>query len=61
MKRATALGILTTMFLGLAAWAGSAIVKNKVEIRGLQVKEATLYDNIKEIKQDVKLLLGRER
>ena len=54
--------ILTTMFAGLlalAAWAGSAIVENKVQIKELRTEKVNMHEDIKEIKEDVKLLLRR--
>ena len=62
MKRGIAGAILTTMFAGLlalAAWAGSAIVENKVNIKELKTEKVNMHEDIIEIKKDVKALLRR--
>jgi hypothetical protein len=33
MKKASAIGILTTMFMGLIGWASTNIIDNQVQIR----------------------------
>lgn len=58
--KVTAVGILSTMALGLAAWAGTAIIKNKVEIQALHIYKTEMVNDIKEIKDDVKILIRRK-
>jgi len=57
MKKVTAVGILITMLLGLAAWAGARIVDNGGRIIRLETKVELYHNDIKEIKSDVKKLL----
>lgn len=61
MKKGIAVSILTTMVLGLAAWAGSNISKNTSEIAKLKVHKQYMHNDIREIKADVKKLLERVR
>ena len=59
MKRAGAVSILTTILLGLSAFAGNAIFENAKSISSIKTKEGILYDDVKEIKKDIKQLLQR--
>lgn len=60
MKRAGAVTILTTILLGLSAFAGNIIFENSKSISAIITKEEILYDDVKEIKNDIKKLLGRK-
>jgi len=60
MKRG-AISILTTMLLGLAAWAGTAIIENRVNISELKTGGKYMHQDVRDIKADVKILLRRVR
>ena len=53
------LGVMFSGLLALAAWAGNAIVKNKVAISALRTDKIHMHDDIREVKGDVKELLRR--
>lgn len=55
------LGVMFSGLLALAAWAGNSVIRNQVAIRGLEVSKKAMHEDIKEIKQDVKSLLRREK
>ena len=57
MKKLGAVSILTTIILGLSAFAGNVIFENSKDIASIITKEDILYQDIKEIKQDIKILL----
>ena len=56
-----ATGILTTIFLGLSAFAGRVIFDNAKSISSIITKEDMLYDDVKEIKHDIKTLIRRDK
>lgn len=59
MKKVGAIGILTTILFGLAAWAGTQIVDNAKKIVKLETEVQTSKELLKEIRDDVKLLLRK--
>ena len=61
MKKLGAYSILLTMCLGLSAFAGRTMIKNMIDIAALKTKEEIIYDDLKEIKRDIKILLQREK
>jgi len=67
MKKAGALTILTTIFLGLLSWGASQIINNKTDLATVStqvesLKEKNEYDRKlwKEVRDDVKTLLQRK-
>ena len=60
MKRVGAIGILTTIILGLSAFAGNIVFENSKSISAIIIKESIIYDDVKEIKKDIKKLLQRK-
>jgi len=56
-----AFGILTTMLTGLLAWAGNTINELDNRTTKLELHKTYMHEDIKEIKQDVKLILRRIR
>jgi hypothetical protein len=59
MKKFTAVSILTTIFLGLSAFAGKVVFENAKDIAGMKIFEQSLHEDVREIKADVKKLLER--
>ena len=57
MKTSGAVAILTTMLLGLFAWAGSSIVENSNNISRLEAEEQNTTELLKEVRGDVKAIL----
>lgn len=61
MKKAGAVAILTTIFLGFFAWSATAIIQNKVNISRIDQKEIHSRELLKEMRSDIKLLLIRTK
>lgn len=54
-----AVGILSTMLLGLLAWAGNQIVDNGEKIARLEEREKSHKELLIEVRGDVKQILKR--
>lgn len=61
MTKAGAVAILTTIFLGLAGWAGTEIIEHSVEIAKIKKENETTLTLLKEVRDDVKIILQRKR
>lgn len=56
MKQVGAIAILSTMLIGLVAWAGNNIVNHGLDIAILKANEKNNKEILLEIRQDVKEL-----
>jgi len=54
-----AIAILTTMIAGLLAWGGTSIQENNNRIIVLETKEETYRQLLKEVRDDVKVILQK--
>lgn len=68
VSKIIASGILTAIFGGMVAWAGTQIVDNKTEIAVLKKQNESLIDIVKEVREeqkemreDIKILLQRRK
>lgn len=61
MKKLGAISILTTMLLGLGAWAGSQIIDSKGRLSKLEAYDMTTRELLKEMRTDIKVILRRTR
>lgn len=59
MIKKGAISILSTMLLGLAAWAGNSIIENRVKITELKTGGKYMHQDIRDIKSDVKTILRK--
>lgn len=59
MIKGGAIAILTTMLGGLLAWGGNTMVENGNRLTRLEAKEESTKELLKEVRNDVKILLQR--
>ena len=57
MKHIGAIAILTTMFLGLFAWAGSSIIDLKTKASKIEAENKSTKELLREVRDDVKSIL----
>lgn len=59
MKKSGAVAIITTIMLGLAAWAGTSIVDHETRLATEELHTSYLKKDIAEIKEGIKVLVKR--